>query len=194
MTQETTIKNNPIDIPIKWGIIISVINIVLYTILNKYVMNGNNMTFYYVGVGSTFVLTIVLLSVVARLQRTAMGDYITFKECFRSLFIAILIICVTSFLYQFLYSNFIDPNFLVRMKESSLAFAEKMGAPQEQLDATAEQLDKQIAESGSFSRQLLSVVWAIVFYSIIGFVISAIIRKKKPLFTEDTSALQQFEQ
>lgn len=185
-------SNVPISLSIKWGIIIAIINILLYTTLNKFLMNSENMTLYYVAIGSTFVLTIVLLSFLARQQRSALGGFISFKQCFRTLFIAILIICVTSFLYQQIYLKFIDPSFLDRMKEATLAFTEKMGAGQEQLDDVAEKMDKQIAESNSVSRQLLSVVWAVVFYSIIGFVISAIVRKNKPLFIEEENN-QQFQ-
>jgi hypothetical protein len=185
-------SNVPISLSIKWGIIIAIINILLYTTLNKFLMNSENMTLYYVAIGSTFVLTIVLLSFLARQQRSALGGFISFKQCFRTLFIAILIICVTSFLYQQIYLKFIDPSFLDRMKEATLAFTEKMGAGQEQLDDVADKMDKQIAESNSVSRQLLSVVWAVVFYSIIGFVISAIVRKNKPLFIEEENN-QQFQ-
>lgn len=185
-------SNVPISLSIKWGMIIAIINILLYTTLNKFLMNSENMTLYYVAIGSTFVLTIVLLSFLARQQRSALGGFISFKQCFRTLFIAILIICVTSFLYQQIYLKFIDPSFLDRMKEATLAFTEKMGAGQEQLDDVAEKMDKQIAESNSVSRQLLSVVWAVVFYSIIGFVISAIIRKNKPFFIEEENN-QQFQ-
>lgn len=185
-------SNVPISLSIKWGIIIAIINILLYTTLNKFLMNSENMTLYYVAIGSTFVLTIVLLSFLARQQRSALGGFISFKQCFRTLFIAILIICVTSFLYQQIYLKFIDPSFLDRMKEATLAFTEKMGAGQEQLDDVAEKMDKQIAESNSVSRQLLSVVWTVVFYSIIGFVISAIVRKNKPLFIEEENN-QQFQ-
>jgi len=185
-------SNVPISLSIKWGIIIAIINILLYTTLNKFLMNSENMTLYYVAIGSTFVLTIVLLSFLARQQRSALGGFISFKQCFRTLFIAILIICVTSFLYQQIYLKFIDPSFLDRMKEATLAFTEKIGAGQEQLDDVADKMDKQIAESNSVSRQLLSVVWAVVFYSIIGFVISAIVRKNKPLFIEEENN-QQFQ-
>ncbi|HQE11723.1 MAG TPA: DUF4199 domain-containing protein [Flavipsychrobacter sp.] len=185
-------SNVPISLSIKWGIIIAIINILLYTTLNKFLMNSENMTLYYVAIGSTFVLNIVLLSFLARQQRSALGGFISFKQCFRTLFIAILIICVTSFLYQQIYLKFIDPSFLDRMKEATLAFTEKIGAGQEQLDDVADKMDKQIAESNSVSRQLLSVVWAVVFYSIIGFVISAIVRKNKPLFIEEENN-QQFQ-
>lgn len=189
---DTNQSNVPIALSIKWGIIIAIINILLYTTLNKFLMNSEHMTLYYFAIGSTFVLTIVLLSFLARQQRTALGGFISFKQCFRTLFIAILIICVTSFLYQQIYLKFIDPSFLDRMKEATLAFTEKMGAGQDQLDDVADKMDKQIAESNSVSRQLLSVVWAVVFYSIIGFVISAIVRKNKPLFIEEENN-QQFQ-
>lgn len=190
-TVNTSFNKN--EIPVKWGIIISILNVIFFTILNKFVLSSEKMTSYYAGLALTFIVTIILLSLSATRQRKAMGGYITFKECFRGLFISILIICVVAGLYQLIYLKFIDPSFPERMKEASIAMAERMGAPQEKLDEVAAKMDEQVADRNNVGKQLLSILWAVVFYSIIGFIISAVVKRNKPFFNQEDSQ-QQFQQ
>lgn len=176
----TTFKRN--DIPVKWGIIIALVSIVVSTVLNMFVLKPDGMSGYYIGLALAFVIVIVMFVISAKQQRKAMGGFITLKESFRGMFISILIFTVITVAYQQIYINFIDPDFMLRMREATLNVTEKMGAPQEQLDKVAEDFDKQIKNSKSFSKQLLSVLWSIVLYSIVAFIIAAIVKKNKPVF------------
>jgi len=184
---------NKNEIPIRWGFIIGIVGIVITTFLNLFVLSNDGMMSYYIGLAISFIIIIVMMVISAKKQRKQMGGYITLKESFRGLFISILIICVLSALYQIIYTKFIDPDFTVRLKDATINFTEKMGAPQDKLDEVAEDFDKQMAERKTFSKQLLSVMWAIVFYSIVGFIIAAVVKKNKPIFNEDESANQQFQ-
>lgn len=166
------------DIPLKWGIVIAIFNIIAFTVVNMFLVS--NMIAYFAGLIITFIITVILLGVVGKKQRTAMGGYITFKQAFQAIFISILIVCVANFLYTYIYMMFIDPDFMAKMKESTIAFTEKMGASQDQIDDAARQFDEQEKTKSKFSSQILSLFWTIVVYSIFGFICAAIVKRNRP--------------
>jgi hypothetical protein len=177
--ETTTAKPfNRFDIPVKFGIIIGLIMAVISTISYQFFTESwlGMMGFMVV----SFVIYMVLYFITGVQQRKAMGGYIDIKQAFSAIFVAIIISLVISFIYNFIYVKFIDPDVIDRISETSVSFAEKAGAPQEQLDKIAEQVEEQKASAQGIGKQLLGFLSSIVLYSIFGFIIAAIVRKKRP--------------
>jgi Protein of unknown function (DUF4199) len=173
---------NKWQIPVRWGLAISLINIILAMCVNLFLVN--NMVPYFIMIFVVFVVSIVLLGIAAGQQRKAMGGYINIREAFQAVFVAILFITVTYTLYSYVYPHFIDKDFPAKLKASTLAWAEKMGAPQDKLDEASARADEQMKKSQSFFTYLQGILTSIVFYSIFGLICSAIVARKKPPFEQ----------
>lgn len=177
MTDNTTTSNSA-AIAIRWGIIIAVISCVLSTVINMFLVE--NMIPYFGSLFLVFALQFVLFGVAATQQRKAMGGYMSFKESFRVVFIAILIVIVINTIFSQIYLHLIDPDLPAKLKEATLKFSEKMGATQEQLDQAAAKADEQMKEGQGIGRQVLGFFMSIVIYSLFGFIPAAIAKKSKP--------------
>lgn len=177
MTQSE--QRHPYGMALKTGLLIAVVKILLSTV--QYQFFAENMGATYAISLLSFIIGLILLYSLGLRQRKAMGGYIELKQVFQALFVSILIFVTLNFLYDLLYTQVIDPTLTDRIQESSMNFAEKMGAPQETLDKMAEEFEKQQTKSLEFGTISLSFFSLIVWYSIIGFIFAAIIKKRKPL-------------
>jgi hypothetical protein len=178
MENTNTTPFKKFDIPVKMGFITALVGILTFTLGNMLFIK--NFVPYIIFLIVSFILVVIMLGVTGAQQRKAMGGYIEFKEAFQAIFVAILILCVCTFVYSEIYTHFIDPHFSDKMKESSLRFAEKMGATQEALDEAAKKADEGMAQKNNISNKLLSLFWSVVIYSIFGFICAAIVKKKRP--------------
>ena len=178
MTENTTIAANSNAIAIRWGIIIAVISCILFTAMNMFVI-GNFIA--YMGFGIViFFVQMIMYGIAGTQQKKAMGGYMTFKEAFRTIFIAILISVTIMTIYSFIYTRFIDPGLADKISDSSLKFSEKMGVPQDKLDEIAKQSKEKAAEQAKLSSKFLGYLIQIIVYSIFGFIVAAIVKKNKP--------------
>lgn len=181
MENTTQIQNNDFKrfaIPVKMGLLIAIIKIVLSTVQYQFFLGswGMNMLVMIISLAVGF----ILLGVTGTMQRKAMGGYINIKDAFQCIFVSILIFVTLNFIYDYVYMQYIDPNMMEKIKESSMGFAEKMGAPQETLDGMEKQFDEQSADKMSIGKQFVGFLSQIVMYSIAGLIIAAIVKKNKP--------------
>src|ERR1043165_6375526 len=127
------------DIPVKWGFIIGIIGIIMITVENMFLIKN-----YYMFMGGyivIFIITVILYGIVGGQQRKAMGGYISFKDAFQAIFVAILISVSLTTIYSIIYVKLIDPGMMDKIKETTLAFMESMKVPQDKIDKTAADFD-----------------------------------------------------
>lgn len=170
---------NKFSIPLKWGILIGIVSCILTTVNYMYVLNH-----YILFLVLTFVyatLTIVFCGMAGIQQRKAMGGYMDIKQAFQVVFIAILISSLITTIYGVVYTKYIDPGVLDRVKESTLDFMARMNAPQDKIDDAAKKFDGQVVDSLKPSILIYSFAKSLVVSSIFGFICALIIKKKKPL-------------
>src|SRR5688500_6069530 len=106
-TSQPTSDFNRFSIPVKWGLIIGILSCILATINFMFIIN--NYVAFLVFTFVMYVVTIILYGVTGVQQRKAMGGYITFKEAFQAIFLAILISTIITSVYGVIYTKFIDP-------------------------------------------------------------------------------------
>jgi hypothetical protein len=96
----------------------------------------------------------------------------------------VLVAGIMGFLYNYIYMYLIDPDFMNKMKDSTLHMMENMKSPDEALDKTASEFDKQIAESKNLNigKSLLGFLGGIVVDCLFGLIPCAILKKPKPIF------------
>ena len=173
---ETPASFNRWDIPVKMGLLIGLLSVILSTISYMFIMPASYVGFL-VSTGVSFVLSIFLCGVAGARQRKAMGGYISLKDAFAAIFVAILISTVIATIWGVVYAKYIDPQVLEKLKESTLAFMERMKAPQEKLDETAEKFDKQMSDGIKPGQLLQGFAQSLVLAGIFGFIAAAIVRR-----------------
>ncbi len=115
-------------------------------------------------------------------NKNALEGFISFKQAFTSYFITIAIGIIVSSLISILIFNFIDPEAASMLQEIALektrAFMERMGAPETEIDKAIAQASEQ--DNMSLSAQLLNIAKGLIFYAVIGLIVSLIMKKKNP--------------
>ncbi len=150
-------------------------------------MMVTNMMMYSMVKGVAIILYFIALFVFARMIRKANGGYIEFREIFGAVFVMLLVAGFMTYLYNYLYMYAIDPDFMGKMKASTLNQLEKMpGITDEQLDEQAKRFDKQIEESKNIGKSLLYFLGMLMFESLFGLIICAIVKKPRPMFETPT--------
>jgi hypothetical protein len=163
------------DIPIKMGLLIGVISVLLSTVSCVLILPASYVG-YLVSTAVIFVVSLGLYYITGARQRKAMGGYISLKEAFAAIFVAILISTIISTIWGLVYARIIDPQLPERIKEGTLAFMEGK-VPQEKLDQTALDIDKQIGDSIKPGALLYAYAKSLVITSIFGFICAAIVRR-----------------
>jgi len=177
---ENSTSFNKFAIPLRWGLIIGIVSILLFTVYSMFLMTSMGI-WGTMGLGVfSFVIIMILLGVMAMQQRKGMGGFITFREAFSAVFISILVMVVLSQLYTYIYMNFIDPDYFERMREMSLDMAYTFGGTDEQADMAAEQVEKQIEKQKNISSIFMGMAGSVILYSLFGFIIAAVVKRNKP--------------
>lgn len=164
------------DIPVKMGILIGLAGVLLSALNYMFIMPASYVAFL-VCTGVTFIVTLLLYGVTGVRQRKAMGGYISIKEAFAAIFMAILVSSVITTIWGLVYAKVIDPNLSEKVKESTLAFMEGMKVPSEQLDKTAADIDEQLANSTKPKYLAYNFAKSLIVSSIFGFIVALIVKR-----------------
>lgn len=176
--QEQPVLENKFAIPVRYGFLVAFVSMFLTTVSFLYVLKWNFIAFGVAGF-LMFLVPVILYGVAAARQRKAMGGYITMKEAFQAIFIVILISTIISAIYGLIYVKYIDPECMVRMKESATALFEKMNAPQANIEEQMKGIDKQIEGSTSPAKLLYATAKSIIINSIFGFICALIVKRER---------------
>lgn len=167
-------------LPLRWGLIIGIVSVFIFTIYNMFLMESAGM-WGATGLGLfSFILMMILFGVMASQQRKAMGGYITFKQAFQAIFLSILVVVLISNLYSFIYTKWIDPEYYEKMKEMSMNVTYKLGGSEEAVEEAEAAFDDRMGDPHSPGKILLGVAMQLVFYSLFGFIVAAIVKRNKP--------------
>lgn len=171
------IKKNGIN----YGLISGIVSVLITTTL--YVVDLKLMTKWWLGL---LIIAIYLFIGVILLVKTKkdLGGYMTLKEGFTTYFISAIIGIVISVIFNILLFNVIDPEAALKLKEytleSTVEMMKKFGAPREEIKKAVAKME----EYNQFSaiEQLKGIVWSLGFSAVFGLILSAIIKKDKPVF------------
>lgn len=164
-----------------FAILVALIYIVLSSAVN--LMVGSFITFYALKVVA-YLLYFVIIGFFAARIRKANGGFIEFRELFGSVFIMILVAGVLIYLYNYLYIKVIDPDFMNKIKASTVGYLESHHAPTDRLDETARKFDEQIEATNhlNIAANLQAFFGALIADSLLGLIVCLIVRKSRPVF------------
>lgn len=164
-----------------YGVIMGIVYMVLTTV--SYMSVANMMVMWMLS-ASSLVVSLVLIGIFGKMIRKANGGYLEFREAFGAAFVMVLVAMFFSSVYNIVYLQFIDPDMMVKMKESTLRMMENMKSSDEQLDATAINFDKRIedAKKIEIGSALLQYFGGVLVTCLLGIIPCAIIKKPRPIF------------
>lgn len=178
--QEITLEpNSKYAIAIRYGMMTGFISMFLTTVSFLYILKWNYIAFL-VASFFMFITPFVFYGIAATRQKKALGGYISIKDAFQVIFIVVLISLAISTVYGLIYNKYIDPDFMVRMKEAMVGFFEQIKMPQDKIDEVVKNMDEASTTASSASKIIYSFAQAIILQSIFGFIVALIVRKEKP--------------
>ncbi len=164
------------DIPVKMGVLIGLAGVLLSALNYMFILPASYVAFL-AFTGITFIVTLVLYGITGARQRKAMGGYITLKDAFAAIFMAILISSVITTIWGLIYAKLIDPEVSEKIKTATLGFMERMKVPAEQLDKTSADIDQTLADSTKPKFLIYNFAKSLVISSIFGFIVALIVKR-----------------
>ena len=164
-----------------YGLILGIIYLAIYTACNIFV--GKFLVFYvakFVG----YVLFFIIMGVLATRIKKANGGFIEFREIFGAIFIMILISELIYMVYNFIYYKYIDPDFMIKVKNAYNTFMEGFKIPDDKLEDANKSMDKAMAEVKTFNllNNIKSYLSIIIMDSLFGLLVCLAVRKSRPVF------------
>jgi hypothetical protein len=165
-------------IGIRFGWLTGLVYIVLLFI--RYRFSASNPLFIgiFAIISYLIILTFYLFTGIAR--KKEMGGFGEIREIFQSIFIAILITELFYVLFNLIYFKFVDPAFWENFKAASLAYMEKAGLTQDEINERMKSV-KDIGQETNPMGLLKGYGTAVVVDSIFGLIFAALLKKKKPI-------------
>ena len=168
-----TIKKNGI----KFGLISAVISIVLTVLM--YAIDINLFANSYIGIGMVFFYLALGIYVVSTTKKE-MGGTINFKEAFTVYFLYSVIGIVIANIFNYILFNFIDPSAKEQILEitinKTVEMMQKFDTPKEILKETIKGMKEN--DQYSIANIIKGSAMGIVFSSIIGLIVAAIMKSK----------------
>jgi hypothetical protein len=172
-------ENNvsPQQVIIKYGLISAGVAVILTLLTNMMgLMSKGFGTIAMVGLGSIVISMLILVYAVKEHRDQQLGGLISFKRVFLVAFGIMLLSGIANQLFSYVYMNFINPNAISEIMESTRSMMEKMNVPEEAIE-------KAISEAELSTKSPMSIVKGIASGAFIGAIIAAImgaVMKKVP--------------
>jgi hypothetical protein len=151
---------------------------------------------YYIGldvfinqqyITSFFPYMIIVLLIAGFQLRKKNGGYLSFKEAIRFSFLSYVVAAVIIAIGTYILYNFIDKDLTAKSfalsVEKTRGFMERMGASDKEIEDTIGKLDEETKETG-FKTIVLGTGMGLIWDFVKSLLISIIIRKEKPAFSQ----------
>jgi len=172
---ENSVKSSAINYGLYLGGALSLITVAIYAIDLGLMVN--------MWLGIALLIAIVAFGVVSTSKsKSILSGFISFKQAFSSYFITVAIGIIISTVVSAILFNFIDPDAALFIKEktveTTISMMEGFNAPAEAIAEAVEKIENQ--NQYGFASILKSLAWGLLFQSIIGLIVAAIMKKTNP--------------
>ena len=180
---ETTSRSSSLSNGLTYGVIAGLIYCISLYIRYNFIYNPialaiESLLFFFV------VIAVLVFCGLARKKQ--LGGFIDLRQAFQTIFIAVLVAELIYTIFNFIYLTYVDPEYFTRFRAAMETFFEKSGMSEEQRDTQLDLMDKRIAKQRDMGAAgfALSFLIGVAITGVCGFVVSLIIRKKKPVFDQ----------
>lgn len=176
-------ENKNIPAAITYGVIIGLVYVLI--LFWRWSSATNLMKFGLISLVG-FLIILILMLVEAYQIRKLNNGYIDLKKLFQALFISVLIFEFFFSAYNFIHLKYIDPQIGDRMKEGFQEIFDKVGDKMSDSDK-----EKMLERTGDIKKatdlpqMIKSYLSSVAITGIFALIISAIVKKKKPVFEEN---------
>jgi hypothetical protein len=172
---EKTLKSIATNYGLYLGVLLALLTVVSYAVNLELLTN-----MWY---GFFILLAIIVFGIVSVAKvKQAQNGFATFKEAFTSYFITVLLGLVISTLVSYLLFNFIDTDAADVLKEKTIEktvqMMENFNTPNEAIAAAVDQIESQ--DQFSIGNIVKGLAGYLVFFSIIGLIVAAAMKKSNP--------------
>lgn|SRR5690606_6684585 len=172
-------ENSKKSIAINYGLYLGSLLAILTAL--AYAINLDLLTNMWYGIFIFIAIIVFGIISVAKTKQLQNG-FATFKESFTSYFITVLIGLLVSTIVSYLLFNFIDTEAANILKEktieSTIQMLESFNTPADKIAETVEQIESQ--NQYSILNILKGLAGYLVFFSIIGLIVAAAMKKTNP--------------
>lgn len=164
---------------VKFGVILGVVAILTTSIIyaTDITLLANMSTGFIV-----LAVQLVILIAGTLAAKKAMGGYISFKEAFTTYFIIAALGMAISIIFNMILLNLIDPGakelITEKMIENTMGWVKNSGMKAEDLRKMVEEM--RAADSYGYVGQIKSYFGILIFYTVIGLIVAAILKKNRP--------------
>ena len=166
-----------------YGLLLGVYAMIYSTVVFAFM--GNMMIVLSVKVAAYFLFLVILALLTIRVRK-ANGGYLSFKEAYSVIFITVLVAGFLYIAYNYVYTVYIDKDYAMKLKASTLSWMEKLHTPEEAMNKAADEFDKQAAESKTFNfkNNLMAFFGNLLIDCLCGLLIALIVKREKPEFQQ----------
>lgn len=125
-----------------------------------------------------FALLLIALVFLAKKRKADLGGIAEIKEMFQPLFVAILLIEVICYLFNYYYLNYINPEFYTAYEQGLRNFAQARNLPKEQLDEKITAIREAAKDSSLFWAPMIGIFSRVVLDSIFAVIIAFVLRSR----------------
>ncbi len=174
MTEVTENQPSVASVALKYGLLGGLI-IVIYTAILMTLGMGTNKLLASLG----YIIMIAALVLAMQNFKKENHGYMSYGQGLGVGTLASVIMGLLGGIFMYIYTSFIDPNYMESIMDQQIADLEARGMSDEQIDAA-------IAMTEKFSNPAMTIVSSLIGYLVIGFIlsliISAIIKNRRPEF------------
>ena len=119
-------------------------------------------------------------------RRKELGGYISLKDAFQTIFVAVLVGELIYFLFNFIYLKYIEPDYMDKFMRAMETWIEKSGMSDARKEDTLDKMRTQMQSQQDKGLTLKGaamgyLVWVCIT-GVFGFFAALIVRKRKPVF------------
>lgn len=134
-----------------------------------------------------YVIMIVFAVLAAKKDKKENGGYLEFAQALKVTFTVFALALLLQTIFSYLLLNYIDTGFRDALMQATMdkveSFMKQLGTPQSEIDKALDSAAEQ--DPNSIKSQVMGyAIWCIVFF-IVSLIISAIVKKNKPVFEND---------
>jgi hypothetical protein len=182
MEKETNVTHG-----LKWGAMIGLVYC-LFLFL-RYNQGTGNLLYFGLWTFLGYVVVLILLLFCGITRKKKLGGFISLKNAFQTMFVAVLGFEFIYMAFNFLYLKFVDPNFFENFRISLETMLEKSNLDQEQINEQLEKFDSNTAKNLNLGSSITSFAFSIMISGIFALIFALIIKKNKGPFQSTSDSI-----
>lgn len=174
---------------LKWGLIISAVYIVFLFL--RFRLGAGNIMYMSIFTVLGFITVMILLFFTGYTRKKELGGFIELKDAFQTMFVAIVIYEFIYALFNFIYLKYIDPEFFVKIKQSTEDLLQRVGTSQSDIDKQLDRMDVESAGKMNGASLFMNYLTGLAVSGVFALIFALILKKRREPFDQTDSFLQQ---